>query len=381
MERKAAVMREFGKVQIQTFPYPKVAEDSMIGNLRMAGICGTDLHFFSGAEPSFPMPMILGHENLVDVAEIGAKARVTMEVTGKTLSPGDRVLFYPGFSCGECWYCRHLPQERFGPLCANGAAYGITLTCDKPPHFFGGFAECVYLLPKTQVYKVPDDLPDEVAVLTDIFASGSGVLKAMMPYPALNEGFRPTGIAVVQGSGPIGIACGIILWLCGAYKIILVGGPKPRLDLADNLGVFDEIINIDEVPDAQERAARVIEMTPRNIGADLVVDCTGVANAVPEGLDMVRRGGVYLETSSFVNTGTTTLNPFKHLCSKDVYLLGHYGSPPVSYEIALRFIELAWRKHHIPLDKIVTHKFPLARTEEALIHQQQKKGMKAVITP
>ncbi len=106
-----------------------------------------------------------------------------MEVTGKTLSPGDRVVFYPGFACGKCWYCRHLSHERFGTLCTNGSTYDISLSCNKAPYLFGGFSEYIYLLPKIQVYKVPDDLPDEVVVLTDIFASASGMLKSMIPYP------------------------------------------------------------------------------------------------------------------------------------------------------------------------------------------------------
>ncbi len=197
----------------------------------------------------------------------------------------------------------------------------------------------------------------------------------------MNEGFRPTGIVAIQGSGPIGIAAGIIARLCGAYKIILLGAPKSRLDLADNLGIFDYIIDIQEISDVQKRIEMVKEMTPEKIGVDLVVDSTGVADAIPEGLEMLRRGGVYLESGSFVNTGETTINPFKHICYKDVYLLGHYGSPPESYSVALRFLEMAWRDRRIPLDKIVTHKFPLEKTEEALIHQQKKKGMKAVIRP
>lgn len=380
-EVKAAVMSQSGKIETRTFPYPEVKKDTMVGKVIMTGICGTDLHYFSGKEPNLPLPIILGHESLLEIVEIGNRAQTELEATGKPLARGDRVVFHPGLACGKCWYCRHLAHERFGTLCINGNAYGITMSCKDSPHLFGGFAEYVYIVPKIQVYKVPDDLPDEVAVLTDIFASASGLLKALTFYPALNEGFRPTGFVAIQGSGPIGIAAGIIAKLCGAYKVILLGAPKHRLDLADDLGVFDHIIDIQEISNPQKRVELVKKKTPEEVGVDLVVDCTGVANAVPEGLEMLRRGGTYLETGSFVDTGETTINPFRHLCHKDVYLLGHYGSPPESYLIALRFIEMAWRDRHLPLDRIVTHKFPLNRTEQALVHQQQQKGMKAVIHP
>lgn len=90
---------------------------------------------------------------------------------------------------------------------------------------------------------------------------------------------------------------------------------------------------------------------------------------------------INIETSSIANTGEITINPFEHLCHKDAYLLGHYVSPPESYHIALRFIEMAWKDRHFPLDRIVTHRFPLDRTHEGLAHQLEKKGMKAVVQP
>ena len=105
-----------------------------------------------------------------------------------------------------------------------------------PPHLFGGYAEYCYLLPGVWVYKIPDDMPDKVAVLTDIFASTIGVRKGMMPYPVLKEGFGPGDTAVILGSGAIGIAAGITARLAGAYRVILVGGIKERLKLAGELG-------------------------------------------------------------------------------------------------------------------------------------------------
>ncbi len=378
---KAAVMTEPGKIEIREFPYPKVADDCIVAKIRMAAICGTDLHLFRGRDENLNLPIIMGHENLAEVVEIGDKARTEIEATGKTLSPGDRIVFYPGYSCGECWYCRNLPAERYGVLCSNGDAYGITLGCSEPPHLFGGYAEYVYLVSRVPVYKVPDDIPDEVAVLTDIFASAAGVLKTMAPYPALKEGFGPTGFVVVQGAGPIGLAAAVTARMCGAYKIILVGGPRHRLEIAEKLGIIDYTINIDEVTDPQERVRLVKDLTPSGVGSDLVVEAAGVAEAVPEGLEMLRRGGTFLESGSFANTGEVAINPFKHLCYKDVYLLGHYGSPPSSYLTALRMIELAWRERHIPLDLLVTDRYPLEKTQEALESKLQYAGLKTIIEP
>lgn len=378
---KAAVMEEPGKIVIKDFPYPRLKKDCIIAKIKLAGVCGTDAHIYQGNDPEVKLPIILGHENLAVIQEIGKDLRRDHEMTGQELTEGDRIVFYPGKSCGKCWYDKWLPTNRFGVLCSSRNDFGLTISCKDYPHLFGGFSEYVFLESHVPIYKVRDSLPDEVAVLTDIFASGSGVLKGMMPFPALNEGFGPTRIVVVQGTGPIGLATGIIAKLSGAYKVILIGGPQHRLDFAKKLGIFSSIINIDEVTNPDERVKLVKSETPEEIGADVVVDCTGVPDAVSEGLDMLRKGGTYIETGSFSNTGYTKINVYRHLCNKDVYLLGHFGSPPQSYLTSLRFLEMAWEERNLPINEMVTHKFSLEQTDEAIKAHILKRGIKIVIEP
>lgn len=377
---RAAVLTEPRKIVTQTFPMPKASSDTIVAKIRLAGVCGTDMHLFKGRDANLHYPIIMGHENLAEIVEIGDGARTTMEATGKTLSVGDRIVFYPGHACGKCWYCRNLAAERYGCLCPNGEAYGLTMACAEPPHLFGGFSEYVVLLPWVPVYRVADDIPDKVAVLTDIFASAAGVLKTMMPYPVLKEGFGPTGHVAIQGAGPIGLAAAVTANVCGAYKVILVGGPRHRLDVAQKLGVVDHIVSIEEMPDPAERVRQVRALTPSGVGPDLVVEAAGVASAVREGLEMLRNGGTYLESGSFADTGEVSLNVFEHICRKDVYLLGHYGSPPSSYLTAIRMIELAWHRG-IPLDLFVTDAYPIEKTQEAFESKLEFSGIKTVIDP
>lgn len=379
-EVKAAVMTEFGKIETRVFPYPQVPQDGMIVKMTMAGVCGTDKHIFDGRDPGVPLPIILGHENLGKAYEIGDGARKELEVHGEELSPGDRVTWYPALPCGKCWYCKWLPQNHPGALCSEGPAYGLNISCEKSPHLFGGYAEYVYIMPGTWIFKVPKSLPDEVAVLVDIFAATGGVKKAMIPYPSVKEGFGATDVVAIQGAGPIGLAAGMTAKLCGAYQIILLGAPEKRLKLAREFEIFDHIISIEEVSDPEERIKMVKDLTPGKVGPDLVVECTGVPSAVPEGLEMVRRGGVFVEIGSFVNTGETSISPFKHLCWKDIYLIGQYGCPPHYYDVALRFVEMAWKRGW-PLDKIVTHRFPIDKAQLALQAARSLEGMKIVVVP
>lgn len=374
---KAAVLTEFGKLEIMEFPDPKVQEDSMVAKMVMAGICGTDKHVFDGKVKDLPLPIIPGHEILAVVEKIGSKAHDTLEVyDGETLREGDRITLWPGVPCGECWYCKWMPAHP-SVLCTNGWAYGFS-NCEEPPHLLGGFAEKIYVKPGTRVWKIPDSLSDEVAVQQDIFAAVNGILRAITPYTAPREGFRPTDTVVVQGSGPMGFAAAVTAWLCGAYQIIMVGGPAHRLEIAREFGIFDHLINIEEVTSAADRVRMVKELTPGGAGPDLVVECAGVPAAVIEGLEMVRRGGTFVEIGSFVDTGETTINPFKHLCHSDVRLIGQYGGCNDYIGIALKFMEMAVRRG-LPLEKLVT-KFPLVEAQQAMESAERLEGLKIVLT-
>ncbi len=374
---KAAVMTDFNRIRVQEFPYPDVKQDGALVKMTMCGICGTDKHLFKGLPPApafVKTPLILGHENLGIIEEIGDEARTKMSVYGTPLKAGDRVTWYAGIPCGECWYCRFLPSNHAAVLCPNAKGYGQNISSADPPHLFGGYAEYCYLLPGVWVYPIPEWMPDEVAVLTDIFAATIGVRKGMMPYPVLKEGFGPGDTAVILGSGPIGMAAGITARIAGAYRVILVGGVKERLKLAGEIGIFDHIIDIDEIPDPLERAFHVMSLTPGGVGPDMVVECAGNPDAVPEGLTLLRRGGTFVELGNFLDTGNTTINPFLHLCFKDVILVGQWSCPPQSFDAALKIMELAM-KRNIPLEKLVTHRFGLEEAQSALGSDVYMKGI------
>jgi len=378
-EVKAAVMTDFNEMEVQRFPYPEVQSDSAMVKMKMCGICGTDKHLFVGKPPAqlfVTPPLILGHENLGLIEEIGEEAKVKMAVQGGELSVGDRVTWYAGIPCGECWNCRFTPSNHAATLCLFAKGYGQNMSSADPPHLFGGYSEYCYLVPGVWVYKIPDDMPDEVAVLTDIFAATIGVRKGMMPYPVLKEGFGPGDSVAILGDGPIGMAAGITARLAGAYRLILVGAVKERLRLAGELDVFDHIIDINEMPDPFERSLYVSSLTD-NIGPDMVVECAGVPEAVPQGLDMLRRGGTFVELGNFLDSGDTTINPFRHLCFKDVILIGQWSCPPQSFDNALKLMEMAM-KRGIPLEKMVTHRYSIEQAHDAL---KSDVYMKGVIVP
>ncbi len=382
---KVAVMEAPGKISIKYFPYPQVSEDTAIVKMEASGICGSDKHMYkgetrhglgskNGTETSFPI--IPGHENVVRIVEIGKKAAKSMEINGDILKEGDRIFPVNDVLCGECYWCKNI----YGfPFCENWRGYGVTISCKEPPHLFGGWAEFMFLDSKVRIAKIPEEIPTEVAVLIEPMAVAySAISKASGPYPIAKEGFGPGDSVVIQGAGPLGICNAVMARIFGASNIIAVenGGYQSeyRLRIARELGV-NHIVN-DEDP--KERVREVLEIT-ENRGADLVIECAGVPSAIPEGLEMIRRGGTLVELSNYIDMGEAHIQPNRHLVVKQARIIGVSGW---TWQSCCKVIMLM--KSHsntIPFKKIVTHKFNIEKAEDGIKTSLEKKALKVIITP
>lgn len=380
---KAAVMTGPGKIEIQDFPYPELNDPrAMIIKMEMSGICGTDKHTFEGrskqyagttAETDTPFPIIPGHENTGIVAEIGDYARKHMEFYGQELKEGDRVTMSPDFVCGECWYCRNT----FGyPWCEHMKAYGNAFPTTMKPSLFGGWAEYMYIMPGTFVYKVPDDMPPEVSVLSELFTVSYAVDRAKEGYSLANQGFGAADTVVIQGVGPMGLAALVKSRILGAGDIIAVDKSDFRLNMAGEF-TADYQLNIDQTS-REERIAKVMELT-HGRGADLVVECTGSPHAVVEGLDMLRKGGTYIEAGNFVDNGTTEINVNRHLCAKNVRLFGVTNHPFTHYGASIKL--MSQYSKIFPFHKFVTHHYKIGQAEAGLKRSFEPDTMKVVIEP
>lgn len=369
---KAVVMKGPGQMELREFPRPKAEEGAMLVRMVAAGICGTDRHMLEGCLV-VNFPIIPGHENVGIIEEIGG-SRAKADAEGKPVKVGDLIIWDSGFyTCGECYYCKWLPSNYGLAFCEKGRSYGFE-NCDLPPHLLGGWAEYIYLYPGTWCYKLPDNLTVEQAVLVDVLASVNGVERAVFHASWLNMGLGLGRTVVIQGAGAVGIMAAVKAQLLGATRVIMVGGPAHRLAMAKEFGV-DETIDIARLRESVERVEAIKELTG-GLGADLVVECAGVASAVPEGLEMLRRGGVYVEIGNFTNTGSTTLNPYEHICHKEVTIIGQWGYTSHQYRKDLALLS----RHAVrfPFEKLVTHRFALWQYEEALEVVKREECIKAI---
>jgi len=215
-------------------------------------------------------------------------------------------------------------------------------------------------------------------VLTDTLASVWGIDRALGGIPAANEGLFWGWTAVVQGSGPIGINAAMKLREYNVGKLIMVGGPEWRLKESEKFGV-DHTINIEEVTKPEDRIAEVRGLTGGR-GPDIVVECAGVPDAFPEGLEMVRRGGIFVELGHYTDAGNTMINPFK-VCYKDLTLISQYGFSFHQYDTAFKQLSKWHRNNEYPLEDLVTHEFEIDDTEKGIKLHRQWKTLKAVVTP
>lgn len=379
---KAAVMVAPGKMEVQELPYPDHLEPgACVVKMEMSGLCGTDKHAFKGettlyggteAEQDMVFPTVHGHENSGIVVEMNGKGS-EIEYSGQELKIGDRVTNCPNIICGECWYCRNIHSY---PYCPNHQGIGMTFYSDRYPYIVGGWAEYMYLPPKAWVYKVPEYLNKELACLSELFVVAA-ILDRAKEYSALGgKGFHFGDTVVVQGAGAIGMMMVAKARMLGAGKIIALDTVPMKLELSKEFGAD---IGIDVGSMGDKELVEAIRSETDGRGADVVVETVGRPDVLRVGLEMLRRGGTYLETGNFVDTGDVSLNVHRHIAAKNVLLYGNSNHPHDGY---YRAMEMMWRyRAQFPFEKLITHRYTLDQATEAVAKSFDTDALKVVFEP
>src|ERR1700682_2714389 len=276
---RAAVMKAPGRLEVERFPMPDPAPGAVLMKVTYSGICGTDKHTYRGESKQYAgtdherdliYPLICGHENVGVVAAIGGGDSIP-DSEGRPLRVGDRIVPAANVPCGHCIFCLNGYPYYF---CENLQDYGNSLHCGMAPHLFGGWAEYMYILPRTPLFRVPDGLPDEVAALTEVMAGTHGFDRARLLNAAWGGAMFGESVAVV-GVGPLGLCHLVKARLLGATRLIAIDRFESRLQLARRFGA-SLTINSDKTT-AGERLKLVRGHT--KTGPDIVIDCTGVAQS------------------------------------------------------------------------------------------------------
>jgi (R,R)-butanediol dehydrogenase/meso-butanediol dehydrogenase/diacetyl reductase len=261
---KAVLLRGPADITIEEVPVPEISDDEVLVEVKYCGICGSDVHSIPTCA-LFPAGTYLGHEFSGVVAKVGKNLR-GWEI-------GARVAVNPLYICGKCYACRHGRQS----LCSQGYAHAIGSAPGR--EHAGAFAKFVRVpVPEWRLHRLPDEVSFEQGALIDPLADSLHAVRM--------SSFRVGEHAVVIGTGSIGLGVITFLKHAGAGLIIAIGTNEHRRKLAERLGA-DYVLNPYKVSDLREK---VLELT-NGEGAEVIFECSGVAQAFQNATDFLIRGG------------------------------------------------------------------------------------------
>ncbi|MEO1868274.1 MAG: L-threonine 3-dehydrogenase [Cobetia sp.] len=237
---------------------PEIGHNDVLIKIRKTAICGTDMHIYQWDEWSqatVPVPMVTGHEYAGEIVALGS------EVLGYEI--GDRVSGEGHITCGHCRNCRAGRRH----LCRNTEGVGV----NRP----GAFAE--YLaLPAYNLFKLPDEISDDLAAIFDPF--GNAVHTALA-FDVVGED------VLITGAGPIGIMAAAVIRHIGARHVVITDVNDYRLALAEQMGAT-RTVNV-----SRESLKEVMAELDMHEGFDVVLEMSGVPSAVEQMLDVINHGG------------------------------------------------------------------------------------------
>lgn len=303
-----------GLLVSKELPKPPRAENEVLVRIRRIGVCGTDLHIFTGNQPYLSYPRIMGHELSGTVEEAPE---------GSSLSTGDIVTIIPYMSCGHCSACLKGKSN----CCRNIGVLGV--------HRDGGMVE--YLSVPQQFVLKAEGLSLDQAAMTEFLAIGAHAVRR----GAVEKDHH----VLMVGAGPIGMAVAVFAVMNGA-TVTMIDSREDRLSFCrDHLGVA----NIVQLGEGDKD--RLSEITEGNF-FDVVFDATGNPKAMERGFSFVGHGGAYVLVS-IVASDISFNDPEFH--KRETTLLGSRNATPEDFERVLQ----ALRAGRVP-DALITHRMTLA---------------------
>lgn len=259
----ALVYRGNHEIGLEERPVPKLQEPrDAIVQVTRSTICTSDLHIRDGFVPRAKAGVILGHEFVGEIVEVGEGVR--------NLRPGDRVAVTCETFCGDCFFCR----RGYVNNCEKG---GWELGC----RIDGGQAEYVRVPFADQgLVKIPDAVSDEDALfLGDIL--GTGYFGAELADIRLGD------TVAILGAGPVGLCAAECVRLFGAGRVVLIDVNPFRLNLAKERGLADNLIN-----PAEQDVEEAVRALTGGRGADSVIEAAGGKNTFQTAWKIARPNAV-----------------------------------------------------------------------------------------
>jgi putative phosphonate catabolism associated alcohol dehydrogenase len=350
-----------GRMEIRDVALPAVEPDGILVRVTRANICGSDLHIWRGDTPLRPGQHIIGHEMVGRVAELGRHIRTDSQ--GQPLAVGDRVTYLYFYFCGRCYAC----LEGYRAACVNMMRTPYQM--GDVMLSMGAYAEYYYLRPGHYVFKVPDELSDEVVAPVNCAL-------AQVTYGLQRIGLRLGQSIVIQGAGGLGLYATAVARDMGASTIIVIDRLASRLQMAAAFGA-DHLIDLGDLDTEDKRVRRVRELT-NGWGADVCVEVVGSPSVIPEGIRMLKNGGRYLVMGSINPKQTAPLEAGRLVFGR-LTLVALATYEPWVIPQALDFLRR--NRQRYPFEKLISHSFPLTEIDEAFAQADAGAVIRASLVP
>ena len=342
----AAVLHDFEHLELEQVAVPRAQEyGDVVVRVKSCGFCATDYKAIRGIRSNVSFPTIVGHEPSGVVSEVGPGV--------SHFGVGDEVIVQPLGHCGFCRDCRSGNSHH----CENAFVTGGDGPDDVRP---GAFAE--YMLTKEScLFRKPESISFDAAAVTEPLA---GAWKGVVHHSQMQVGED----VVVIGVGSIGLLCLMVAKAAGAARLVAVDVSEYARRNALTLGATHAVD-----PVGEDAKTRVYEIMPE--GPDLVVEAAGPIEAVRLMVELRRRG------TRWNVFGITTHEKFELDGGLTHFLEGRmdasFGTTPLAMSKAIGLMETGL----IDTEKIISHRFPLARIDEAVEVMGSATRNKVIVNP
>ena len=323
---KAVVVRAPMEFAVEEVPVPDVPDGGFILDVKACGLCGSDLRTLRSGHRKVKFPWIIGHEICGVVGEVSP-------TYDGPWAPGDLLSMGPVVYCGKCDFCLDGRYE----LCENYREIAQAWS--------GGLAEHMAV-------------PREAVALGVIEPVGAGVDagSAAIAEPissclnAQERGRVGLGDTVlIIGAGPIGCIHTSLAQIHGADKVFIADISTDRLGFAEEFEP-DALINAAEVDLVDE----VMRLTDGK-GADVIVTANPAPIAIVQAVEVARKDGRILVFGGLPKDNSKPPVDMNLVHYNALYLIGTTTFAPRHYRQAVQLVST----NRIPVDKLITHRFPL----------------------
>lgn len=357
-----AMLTALEHYEVKEFPIPKVGDGDILVKVEGCGICGTDAHEFK-RDPFGLIPVALGHEGTGEIVQMGKD--VKRDSAGKELHIGDKVVSCMIFKDNPDITMFDLNKQNVG----GADVYG--LLPDDDIHLNGWFSDYILIRKGSTIFNVSD-----LDLYSRILIEPCAVLIHAVERAKTTNILRFNSRVVVQGCGPIGLICIAVLRTMGIENIVAVDGEQKRLDFAKQMGATKSV-NFKEHKGIEALTGGV-EAAFGGHPADFAFQCTGSPAAHANIYKFIRNGGGLCELGFFINGGDATINPHFDICSKEITTVGSWVYTLRDYATTFDFLKRA-KGIGLPMEKLITHTFPLEQINEGHKTNLAMEGLKIAI--